>query len=357
MNKNTRFLLALVFSNACAFPSAALAEADREPVATYQERPEYPFSLRLEGKRGEVLLEFIVMPDGSVSSPEVIKSSHPDFEAPAVEALLKWKFKPGIHDGHVVYTRMRVPIIFQLEHMPDGSNGYSMWRLPERGSKTFPPQFQYDEAPVPQVTSAPVYPFELLEKKVKGKAEVTFTIDPRGRARVVKVLSASQPEFAAATVAMIEAWSFEPAKKDGKPCWALLRKEQVFSRNEDDFPLNESAERLLKSLKKDPCPIIKDSHLLDSVPKGRFLPSPIVPPALEASNARADAVVEFVIDHAGHAQLPRVTSASDPAFGWAAATAVARWQFSPPTQHGKPVDMFARIPLSYNPPGQAPAGP
>lgn len=149
---------------------------------------------------------------------------------------------------------------------------------------------------------------------------------------------------------MIEAWSFEPAKKDGKASWALLRKDQEFSLNAADFPVNDSAERLLKDLKHSPSPILKDWRELDTPIKGRFQPSPVVPNAVILANTGAQAVVEFIVDHAGHAQLPRIVSATDPDFGWAAATAVGRWQFTAPTKNGKPVDVFVRVPLVYTPP-------
>jgi len=357
MKKRIRPILALVIAAACTAPVFASSELDAAPVALHQEAPEYPFSMRLDGKRGEVLLEFTVLEDGSVANPQVVRSSHPDFEAPAVEALLKWRFRPGMRDGGPVPMRMRVPIIFALTQMPDGSNGYEVWNVPLSAPKSFPQEFQYDEPPKPLVISAPVYPFDLLVGKVKGKASVSFVVDPTGKTQMVRVLSASQPEFGAAAVAMVEAWTFEPARKGGKPSWALLRKDEVFSRSSEEFPLNESAERLLKAMRRDPCPIVKDAHLLDATPKGRFLPSPVVPASLARSGKGADAMIEFVIDHAGHAQLPRIVSASDPDFGWAAATAVSRWQFTTPTKGGKPVDIIARIPLSYNPTPQATAGP
>jgi protein TonB len=48
-----------------------------------------------------------------VVNPRVEKSSHPEFEAPAVEALRQWKFEPAIKAGKRVSCRMRVPIRFQ----------------------------------------------------------------------------------------------------------------------------------------------------------------------------------------------------------------------------------------------------
>lgn len=333
-----------------------MAGSDRAPVVYDQARPVYPYSLRLSGNRGEVIVDFIVDPQGTVRNPIVIKSSHPDFEAPAVESVLKWRFKPGIKNGHPVYVHMQVPIIFQLIgsggdriHHLDDTRGEEVWSIPDSAPKGFPEQLRYDKPPKPLVTSAPVYPFDLLEQKVKGKVSVSFTIDPEGRTHVVKVEDASRPEFAAAAGAMIAAWTFDPAMKGGKPGWALLRKRVEFDRDADDFPMNESAERLLKDLNRKPCPILMNANELDAPLTGRFQPIPVVPDDVVKANARAEAVVEFIVDHAGHAQLPRIVSATNPDFGWAAATAVARWQYTVPSRKGKPVDVFIRVPLVFTP--------
>jgi TonB family protein len=347
-------VFALALSAACMAPSGARADgADRIPQVTDQEAPEYPFSLRLQGKRGEVTIQFDVETDGTVSHPEVVKSTHPDFEAPAVEAVLKWKFKPGMKDGKVVAVHMQVPIYFEIHYMPDGSKGVPVWQIPSSAPKKFPAQFQYDDPPKPLVINAPVYPFELLEKKVKGSASVTFAVDETGHTHVLKIVSATLPEFGAVTAAMVAAWTFEPAQKDGKPSWALLRKDQVFSSYGDEFPMNDSAERLLKALRKNRSSILRTPGELDGPIRARFQPGPIVPEPLEAAGTAADADIEFIVDHAGHAQLPRVVSASDPDFGWAAATAVSRWQFTVPTSKGKPVDVFVRIPMAYKPQNSA----
>jgi TonB family protein len=334
--KTTTHLLAA----AALFLAAGRADADdivpadrvdRIPVVTSQAAPEYPYSLRLSGNKGEVVVDFIVDPNGDVVRADVSQSSHPDFEAPAVEAVLKWKFKPGLKDGHPVYVHMKVPMYFQLrmgvqdERLPDRfKGGVDPWVIPPHAPKEAPAEFQYDEAPKPLLTSAPVYPYDLLVKKVKGKASVTFVVDTLGRPHVIRVEGASLPEFGASAAAMIEAWKFEPARKNGLPCMAILRKDQDFELNAEDFPVNDSAERLLKVLKKTPSPILEDFRGLDAPLKGRFTPSPVVPDSARKANARAEAVVDFIVDHAGHAQLPQVISATNPEFGWAAATAVGR---------------------------------
>jgi hypothetical protein len=80
--------------------------------------------------------------------------------------------------------------------------------------------------------------------------------------------------------------------------------QESLDRDARDFPVNESAGWLLKALAKDPCPILKNTHELDEHLKGRFQPSPEVPTEVSQSPEKAEAVVEFIIDHAGHAQLP-----------------------------------------------------
>jgi TonB family protein len=322
---------------------------DRAPEVTFQAAPEYPFSLQRSGNRGVVQIGFDVDPQGNVTSPEVIESSHPDFEAPAVEAVLKWKFKPGLKNGRPVFVHMRVPIIFEIRYSP-GAPGVDVWKIPSSAPRQFPAKFQYDEPPKPVLTSAPVYPFDLLTQKVTGSASVTFAIDPFGQPHVIRLENASRPEFGAAITAMVEAWKFEPATKDGKPSWSILRKDEDFDRYGRDFPINDSAERLLKDLKRTPCPILMDFRSLDAPLKGRFQPSPVVPESVRTANVRAEALIEFVVDHAGHAQLPRILSATNPDFGWAAATAVGRWQYTIPSVNRKPVDVFVRVPMVFSPP-------
>jgi hypothetical protein len=149
---------------------------------------------------------------------------------------------------------------------------------------------------------------------------------------------------------MIEAWRFEPAKKEGKPCWAVLGREENFGGwSGGDFPVNESADRLLGLLRKDPSKIVTDYKSLDSPIKGRFTPSPVIPDSVRTANVRAEAVIDFIVDHAGHAQLPQIVSSTNPDFGWAAATAVGRWQYTAPSLNGRAVDLRIRVPLVYSP--------
>jgi periplasmic protein TonB len=89
------------------------------PQARYQAKPQYPFEMRRAGISGEVVVQLIVDKEGIPRRVHAVRSSRKDFEAAAVAAVEKWRFKPGTADGLPVDTPMAVPIVFtQNEETP-----------------------------------------------------------------------------------------------------------------------------------------------------------------------------------------------------------------------------------------------
>jgi protein TonB len=87
---------------------------DQTPVPKFQARPQYPFEMRRAGIAGEVVVDFIVDTNGDVQNAYALRSTQREFEAAAVQAVSKWKFKPGRKGGRDVPTHMQVPIVFTL---------------------------------------------------------------------------------------------------------------------------------------------------------------------------------------------------------------------------------------------------
>ena len=87
---------------------------DQIPVPRFQAKPTYPFEMRRAGIAGEVVVDFIVDTAGDVQNAYALRSSQREFEAAAVQAVSKWKFKPGRKSGRDVPTHMQVPIVFTL---------------------------------------------------------------------------------------------------------------------------------------------------------------------------------------------------------------------------------------------------
>jgi periplasmic protein TonB len=93
------------------YPAANL---DETPRARSQTPPAYPFALKSAGISGEVLVEFVVDESGRVLNPRVLRSSHPEFEAPTLAAVSRWRFEPGTRNALPVKFMMRLPLTFSL---------------------------------------------------------------------------------------------------------------------------------------------------------------------------------------------------------------------------------------------------
>jgi protein TonB len=92
-----------------------ISKLDQIPVPIVQGRPQYPFEMRRAGISGSVTVDFIVDTSGNVQLAYAVSASQPEFEAFAVQAVAKWRFRPGKKGGRTVNTHMQVPIAFILD--------------------------------------------------------------------------------------------------------------------------------------------------------------------------------------------------------------------------------------------------
>lgn len=322
------------------------------PRGIKQEPPTYPHNMAMAGLVGEVTLEFIINSQGRVIEPMVVKSNNPAFERAALDAVVKWKFKPAELDGRAVATRVLQRIEFALD-----DRAPPVWSIGKiKNHHQLPPEFQWDKAPVVKYSVFPVYPFEALQKKIRGRTKLSFVVGPDGRVYRLVLEEASTPEFGQAALAMIDAWRFDPAlKKDGSAAYAIVIMAHDFNPSADgDVPVAHEAKSILWKMSRNDITVygLKD---LDHPPKPLSRIAPVYPSALDATRQPGEAVIEFYIDQWGDAQLPRIVSSSAGPFGYAAAQAVAAWRFEPPVRDGKPVVVRTQISIDFSP-AQTPAG-
>lgn len=90
-------------------------KVDVNPVPVKTPPPEYPDSMKRQGVSGVVAVSIVIDEKGAVMSTAVAKSSQAEFEAPALDAVKKWKFKPAQKDGVPVKMKVTIPIRFNLE--------------------------------------------------------------------------------------------------------------------------------------------------------------------------------------------------------------------------------------------------
>lgn len=339
----------------CQAPIKANAPKAIPPKIVSREAPLYPREMRRYGLEGQVMVDFEVGVDGKVVNPVVFESDNPAFDEPALKALLTWKFEPATSNGKPVKTKMRVPLVFNLNR--PGERGILHFDEKADQSK-LPPELRYDIPPKIRGVLLPVYPMEAREARLSGKATVAVLINPQGRVSQVEIISADRPEFGLALSAAAEGFRFEPAYRQGKPVSHMFRYEHEFNYRD----LSDDDDSLISLEKKHPERIIGGDKL-DAQPLPLSRRSPVFPLQVPADTTKGEAVIQFLIDKEGHARIPRVVSATDPAFGYAAVQAVGTWLFTPPLVNGKPVVTRVQIPLKFSmkaeklPPKPAAAAP
>lgn len=322
------------------------------PKVLTREEPEFPRSMARSGVRGEVEVGFFVDQSGHVIDPFVLHSTNPAFDAPALVAVRQWTFTPGTRDGEPTKMRMAVTLNFtNRRRMGGGTEAFEVTGAKDQSK--LPPEFRYDTPPKPRGTVLAVYPYQELRDGVSGKAMVAFLINSHGRIQEAQATGATNPEFAGALVAAVEAFQFDPALKDGKPTRTIMTMELEFSVNGFVHPgrlVASSTENELIALEKKHPERIATLRDVDAKPKPVSRRAPVYPSALRASGRSGETLVEFLIDEDGAVRLPRVVSATDPAFGFAGVQAISAWRFEPLKVHGKPAVVRVQIPLRFDGP-------
>ncbi len=84
------------------------------PAVLYKVDPEYSEEARKAKYSGTVLLSVIVDTEGKARDIRVIKSLGMGLDEKAIEAVQKWKFKPGMNKGTAVNVRAQIEVNFRL---------------------------------------------------------------------------------------------------------------------------------------------------------------------------------------------------------------------------------------------------
>lgn len=107
----------LLASNAGANPAGARYYSSKDLRVIESPLPDYPRRAEQEAIEGYTLVEFTVMPDGTVVEPAVAETSNHLFGRAAVKAIESWKFEPVV-DGEAtvpVRSTMRFNFVGKAE--------------------------------------------------------------------------------------------------------------------------------------------------------------------------------------------------------------------------------------------------
>ncbi len=92
----------------------AVGNGVSQPQLISKVDPEYSEEARKAKYSGSVTLSIVVNTEGKAEDIKVVKSLGMGLDEKAVEAIRKWRFKPGMKDGVPVKTRAVVNVNFRL---------------------------------------------------------------------------------------------------------------------------------------------------------------------------------------------------------------------------------------------------
>lgn len=333
----------------------SLIKGTRVPARVIsQERPVYPWAMRLNGMRGEVLVDFVVNREGRVQRAFVARTLNPSFDAAALDAVRNWRFEPARVGDRPVSLRMQVPIVFLLNDEGDGGSGPLKDADRKPDLSKLPEIYRYDVPAKPIGTARPVYPYELLKQGKTGDAAVGYVVGSSGKVIQTIPDKASTPEFARALTAAIEQFVYDPALKQTRPSPSLQRFRQQFDLSREWGLVDSDDLALLRREQKKPESIYNGTEL-DKPLKPISKKPPIFPVSAPAEMSSGKAVIEVLVDEEGCVRLPRIVEATDDAFGYAAIQSVASWRFESPKRGGRDVVVRVRIPFAFTKDAAKPA--
>ena len=106
----------LIDANAACHTNPAQCVAAVLPIPIHQEKPDYTQAAMDAQIEGSVLLEAVVLPDGSTGDVTVVKSldAADGLDQQAIDALKRWTWKPGTRDGEPARVAVQVQMTFTL---------------------------------------------------------------------------------------------------------------------------------------------------------------------------------------------------------------------------------------------------
>jgi TonB family protein len=171
-----------------------------QPSLVSKVEPEYSEVARKLRAEGSVVLQIVVAADGAPGDFKVVRSLGYGLDEKAIEAVGKWRFKPGMKDGNAVAVAATLEVPFGFGGPPNPSLWYS-------GALAFAHE---DGLTPPAVKDGTVL-------KPGGEAAnesvvLEFTVDPSGSAKNIHSTHGSQSSSELLT-RTLATWKFRPAMR------------------------------------------------------------------------------------------------------------------------------------------------
>ena len=311
-----------------------------KPILLHKVEPEFSEQARKAKYQGTVTLTVVVNENGDVKDARVIKSLGLGLDEKAIEAVNKWKFRPGEKDGKPVAVTATIQVNFRLLQ--------TIWTVRRA---------QFSSAGAPTIDSNPQNPWS-VDCSGQGSVTIGLTVGADGVPAHARVLRTTDILANEAALAAINTLRFKPALQDGKPV-----------ESEGEIELACAAPKLLPVLPQLPTPPLGGAAggVMGAGPRSpqaaQAAGSIEVPAAVEGANlvrgdqpaypelalqARISGAVELeaIIAKDGTVEELSVLN-GHPLLREAALAAVKKWVYQPTLLNGQPVKVRTTIDVIF----------
>lgn len=206
-------------------PPADYVQYDQPPEVIQQFQPDYPSEALSKKLEGNVWLKLWIGETGTVVEAKVQKSDAEIFNKSAIEAGMRWTFKPAVVNGKPIAVWVSVPFKFKLYEGKEAPSIGPGVKAPEMKPKIrnlreeMPPaDYVPYEKPPEAIKQVPAkYPPAAKKDNVQGTVWLKTLVDEEGRVAKVEIQKSEAEVLNQAAVDAVHQWVFKPAIMKGKP--------------------------------------------------------------------------------------------------------------------------------------------
>jgi TonB family protein len=176
----------------------------------------YTKKAAMDSAEGQVVVQFIVNKDGSVSNAKILRGVHDDLNQSALQTIKQATFTPGRQRGEKVRVQQSLPVTFkmtdsdvpELPKKPADENKSSVYMSVEKM-----PQLKGGMAKILQRIE---YPNKAKKEGVEGRVTVQFVVEKDGSVSNPEVLRGIGSGCDKEAIRVIKEAEFEPGPSAGR---------------------------------------------------------------------------------------------------------------------------------------------
>lgn len=198
---------------------------DTAPKLRGSVRAVYPYAALTAGRKGRAIVQYMLNEKGKVLDARVAEASAPEFGQALLAAIEQFEYEPALKDGKPCKAIMAFSQEFDDDRIYQlvSDDDEELLRREKKKRESIVGIRELDQPPKPLSQRPPKFPLSLRGKATKGTATVEFLIDADGRARLARVIDATDEALGYAAVQGVSAWHFEPPTRGGRAAVARVQ--------------------------------------------------------------------------------------------------------------------------------------